>query len=243
MSTPLITAALPPELFGKVPRWFWRIGKAGQRLFLELWFRLGFKPGHMRVTDWQIAGWCGMDLRWAQKALRQLLDVVVEGVARPLIRRYKVYGRRDVAGRVVEIIVDFVGPAEDEDDGEATRPARPAAGRRPKRRDLVPNVPEPTPPTPEQLAAAAAAQAAANAPAPEPSPEEAKKGRDFFDVFLRRSREKAAGKAQAAAGRPPAPKLTPEELRAQIAARKAAGAGPVPGPDPGAGNPPQPAGP
>ena len=67
------------ELFSKVPRWFWDIPQAGQQLFIELWFRGGFKARKMRPTDRTISGWCGRSMRWVQKAIRQLLDVVVEG--------------------------------------------------------------------------------------------------------------------------------------------------------------------
>jgi hypothetical protein len=120
---PLLLPKLPDvkEFFAQVPRWFWRIGQAGQQFFIELWFKMGFKKDKIRITDWQVAEMCGRSLRWAQKAIRQLLDFMLDDETPfPLINRYRVYGRRNESGRIIEIIVDFRDPkAKAEPKGKA----------------------------------------------------------------------------------------------------------------------------
>jgi hypothetical protein len=223
-----IPAANGSELWGKIPRWFWRLGQAGQQLFIELWFKLGFRAGRLRITDRQIAEMCGRGIRWAQKALRQLLDAIVDGVPRPLIARYRAYGPRDDAGRLVEIIVDFVGP-------EPRAKGRPAEA----------------PPTPTTAPQAPPARAPEPPEPPEPTPEEAEQARRLFEESARRSRAAREAREQKEKARvAPAPKLTPDQVRAQLdliramhrPAAPARAPDPDPGPDP-AGPPPQPSGP
>lgn len=155
---PLMLPKLPDvkELFAQIPKYFWRIGQAGQQLFIELWFKFGFKKDKWRIPDWKLAEMCGRSLRWVQKALRQLLDAVDDdGVSCPLIGRYRIYGHRDQSGRVIEIIVDFREPkAKAEPKGKAkvgpkvTQPAGLAAS-------LVNlTTAEPVEPTAEDLLAA-----------------------------------------------------------------------------------------
>jgi hypothetical protein len=209
------------EFFAKTPRWFWRLGQAGQHFFLELWFKLGFEKGKIRITDWQIAQMCGRGLRWAQKAIRQLLDFLLDGEAHPLIARYRAYGRRNESGRVIEIIVDFVPPAEKPAAAPVPKPARKAAPAQ------IPNVPPIPPTTPEHLAAAARANAAVDEePEPEETPEQKQAAIDRFreQLGLKKRQKRPSLSAAAPAPATSAPAVsrqhTPEELRGQLDAIK-----------------------
>ena len=147
----------------------------------ELWFQMGFKPDKWRIPDWKLAEMCGRSLRWVQKALRQLLDAVdADGEPCPLIGRYRIYGRRDEAGRVIEIIIDF---AE----------AKKGPG------------PKPTPRTSRPAAIVADAAASDPVEPVEPSAEERRQAAEQLKELLAKARaEQAANKA---GGRKPGPSL------------------------------------
>lgn len=164
------------ECFAKIPRWFWKIGQAGQQLFIELWFKMGFKKDKVRFPDWKLAEMCGRSLRWVQKALRQLLDAVdADGNPCPLIGRYRIYGHRDESGRVIEIVIDFAEPAP-----------KPKAAPKPGKARPGPAPGPPSKPTsPEHLAAAAAANAEASEPAAEAVPDDVLPG-ETPGQYLRR---------------------------------------------------------
>lgn len=177
------------ELFAKVPKWFWKLGQAGQQLFTSLWFEMGMRPGKMRLTDWQIAAMCGRGLRWAQKAIRQLLDAVVDGEPCPLIDRYRVYGRRNESGRVIEIIIDFAAPEP--------KPKAPAAPRQTKRGPAAGPAPKEMTAGQRQAHAdwmAEAAKAAAIEPAADTSSVEMRPDETPIQ-FLARMKEAAAANA------------------------------------------------
>jgi hypothetical protein len=211
----------------KAPAWFHRLGAAGQQLFGEyLWFATRFGKDPIKVTDWQMAQACGRGLRWVQKALRQLLDLVVDDQPVPIIGRYTAYGRKDQAGRVIEIVItpDLAAPKPRARPTPAAKskakdPGKPAASQ-------TPNVGPAKPTTPEQLGGAAATHAETdriNHPEENLSPEEqaeaAANGAAFATYWLDRAKKKLAAEEAtkaARAGRGPSVKRTPEELRAQL---------------------------
>ena len=114
--------ALPqfPELkasFGKIPLdldefGFDELPKCGQRLFIFLYHATNFATETVRVTDAQIAAMCHRSRSWVQKALAAICDRVVttsdgEEYDAPIARRYRAYGSRDKAGRVIEIVAGW----------------------------------------------------------------------------------------------------------------------------------------
>jgi DNA-binding Lrp family transcriptional regulator len=173
---------------------FWGWTQAAQRLWL--WLK---KPTHgdqtrFRFTDRQLAKELGVGRRCVQYALEWLEE---QGI----IRRFKVYGPRDVAGRVIEIVIDLCG----REPSAKTTPKPPPPTRRP-----APAPPQPAetphrrrltdPPTPEEIlngkaVAAAIRQAIAQsrqdsaqtAPAAigQPSPDRAQQQRTFEQQRLR----------------------------------------------------------
>ncbi len=241
-----LAAAIPTpeasELFAKAPRWFWKIGQAGQQLFLELWFRMGFKKGRMRVTDRELAEWCGRGIRWAQKALRQLLDAMIEGVPFPLIDRFRVYGNRNESGRVIEIVIDFARP----EPKAATATPKAATATAPRKPSApIPNIPPIPPTSPDHLVAAARTNAAAaETPHDELTPEQVAETERILAESRRRREAEARADAQAEerrAGRESAARHSREELLDQIKAL-AGRMGKDPG-QPSGGSPGQPSGP
>lgn len=103
---------IPGVRFAKVFPRFDELGAAGQRLWMFLWDKTRFGTVPARVTDREIAQACGRGIRWVQKALRQLLDLQEDGVPTPVIDRSRQYGPRHLAGRVIQIIVDFAKPVD-----------------------------------------------------------------------------------------------------------------------------------
>src|SRR5262249_30656503 len=105
-----VAAALPiptPRVrFAKVFPRFDELGAAGQRLWISLWEKTAFGTRPARLTDREIALACGRGIRWVQKALAQLLHLEDDGVPTPVIDRFRQYGPRHLAGRVIQIIVD-----------------------------------------------------------------------------------------------------------------------------------------
>ena len=149
---------------------FDELGAAGQRLWLYLWEATRFGKTTARLTDSEIAKACGRGRRWVQKALAQLLnfrpaDADPDDPPIPLIDRFREYGPREVAGRVIQILVRFTSPKAKEKDKATPRtkaaptPARPTQPPRP-----TPAAAEP-PEDPEQLRRAAAELRAAVAAA------------------------------------------------------------------------------
>jgi hypothetical protein len=103
---------IPGVRFAKVFPHFDELGAAGQRLWMFLWDQTRFGTVPARVTDREMAQACGRGIRWVQKAMRQLLDLEEDGVPTPVIDRSRQYGPRHLAGRVIQIIIDFAKPAD-----------------------------------------------------------------------------------------------------------------------------------
>jgi hypothetical protein len=103
---------IPGVRFAKVFPRFDELGAAGQRLWMFLWDKTRFGTVPARVTDREMAQACGREIRWVQKALAQLLNLEEDGVPTPVIDRFRQYGPRHLAGRVIQIIVDFAKPAD-----------------------------------------------------------------------------------------------------------------------------------
>jgi DNA-binding Lrp family transcriptional regulator len=166
--------------------------KAAQRLWL--WFK---KPIHgdqtrFRFTDRELAEVLGVGRRCVQYALEWLEE-------HHLIRRFKVYGPRDVAGRVIEIVIDLCGkePTAKPPPGAPKPPPRPAPAPPPPA-EAAPLRRPGEPPTPEEILTGQAVaagirqaialsrlQAASTAPEP-PAPERARQERDHEAARLRR---------------------------------------------------------
>jgi hypothetical protein len=141
---------------------FDELGAAGQRLWLYLWQATRFGKAPVRLTDCEIAQACGRGLRWAQKALHQLLhfkpaDSKPEDPEIPLIDRFRQYGPRHIAGRVIQIIIPFK-PPKHAANGKANDKTKPAGTTAPKPQPTAnPTPAQPEPPDdPEQLRKAAA---------------------------------------------------------------------------------------
>ena len=159
---------------------FDELGAAGQRLWLYLWEATRFGKATARITDREIARACGRGLRWVQKALSQLLnfrpaDAGPDDPPIPLIDRFRQYGPRDVAGRVIQIVVRFTPPraATKEKARPANREA-PKPAMPPKATTATPEPPE----DPEQLRRAAAELRATVAAAAEQDRREAQARRN-----------------------------------------------------------------
>jgi hypothetical protein len=116
MSLTTAAAALPIQIpgvrFAKVFTRFDELGAAGQRLWIFLWEKTAFGTRTARLTDREIALACGRGIRWVQKAIAQLLNFEEDGTPTPLIDRFRQYGPRHLAGRVIQILVDFAKPAD-----------------------------------------------------------------------------------------------------------------------------------
>jgi hypothetical protein len=146
---------LPGVRFAKVFPRFDELGSAGQRLWMFLWEKTRFGTVPTRVTDREIAEACGRGIRWVQKALRQLLDFEEDGTPTPVIDRFRQYGPRHLAGRVIQIIVDFAKPA---DKPPQTKARAKATARTPNPAPAKPATPPPPPEpklTPEEARQAA----------------------------------------------------------------------------------------
>jgi hypothetical protein len=190
MSPTTVAATLPiltPGVrFAKVFPRFDELGAAGQRLWQFLWDKTRFGTVTARVTDREMAQACGRGIRWVQKALRQLLDFEEDGTPTPVIDRFRQYGPRHLAGRVIQIIVDFARPAE---TPAVTKP-RPKAPATAK----PPTPPPPTPAMPPPPAE------------PTPTPEEARRAADRLRADIARIKAEAdALRAQEQARLAPAP--------------------------------------
>jgi pyruvate/2-oxoglutarate dehydrogenase complex dihydrolipoamide acyltransferase (E2) component len=158
----LISAALPIPThgvrFAKVFPRFDELGAAGQRLWIYLWEKTAFGTRPARLTDREIAEACGRGIRWVQKALAQLLDLEEDGVPTPAIDRFRQYGPRHLAGRVIQIIVDFAKPAENPAATRAKprpKPTAPARAPAPPPTPAAPPTPAEPRPTPEEARRAA----------------------------------------------------------------------------------------
>ena len=177
----------PGVRFAKAFPRFDELGAAGQRLWLYLWEKTAFGTRPVRLTDAEIAQACGRGIRWVQKALAQLLDLEQDGEPTPAIDRFRQYGPRHIAGRVIQIIVDFARPAETPPPTTTTtrpRPRpRPAATTRP---DAPPPAIAATPPPPAE---------------PRPTPEQARQAAQFFRAEIARIKAQADDqRAQQTAG-------------------------------------------
>jgi hypothetical protein len=128
---------------------FDELGAAGQRLWLYLWQASRFGKAPVRITDREIAQACGRGIRWAQKALHQLLhfkpaDSQPEDPETPLIDRFRQYGPRHIAGRVIQIIVPFTKPKDATNEKAKAKPAGTTAAK-------PQPTPKPTPAEPEPI--------------------------------------------------------------------------------------------
>ena len=151
----------PGVRFAKVFPRFDELPAAAQRLWIFLWEKTGFGTRPVRITDPEIADACGRGIRWVQKALAQLVNLEEDGVPMPVVDRFRQYGPRDLAGRVIQIIVRFAGPAEPQPSAKATtRPAARAAANAgtpaATRATPTPTPDDQPPPSPEQAREAAA---------------------------------------------------------------------------------------
>jgi hypothetical protein len=235
----------PGVYFAKVFPRFDELGAAGQRLWMFLWEKTRYGTRPVRITDPEIATACGRSVRWVQKALAQLLNLMEDGVPTPVIDRFREYGPRHLAGRVIQIIVQFAAPAEPQPRAMApTRAgakAAAAAGTPAATRATPPPPPDDEPPPSPELAREAVATLRAemarmiaetdSANAQEPAP-----GADS-----RRPEPRATAPALPAAL--DRSKKTPEQIRAEYefaAARRKAQARAAGTPD---GSPGSPSGP
>jgi hypothetical protein len=111
-----IELGIPGGSFDQWPR-------ALQRFYAFMWPATGFGTEEIRYTTRQIAQACGRCERWVYKALRQALDRMrgEEGHREkaPLITKRFVKGPRDVAGRLLGLVVNFAKPKVEE---ETARP-------------------------------------------------------------------------------------------------------------------------
>jgi hypothetical protein len=152
-------AALPiPTLgvrFAKVFPRFDQLGAAGQRLWIYLWEKTAFGTRPARLTDREIAHACGRGIRWVQKALAQLLDFEDDGLPTPVIDRFRQYGPRHLAGRVIQILVDFAKPAEAPPVKRAEAKAKAKTPNPAPPKPAAPPPPSEPKPTPEQARQAA----------------------------------------------------------------------------------------
>jgi hypothetical protein len=239
-----IPITIPGLPFAKVFSRFDELGAAGQRVWIFLWEKTGFGTRPVRITDREIAEACDRGIRWVQKGLAQLLNFVEDGVPTPVIDRFRQYGPRELAGRVIQIIVRFAGPAEPQPSAKATtRPAARAAataGTTAATRVMPPPPNDEPPPSPEQareaVATLRAEMARTMAQTDDARPEEPAPG--------------AASQRRQPRATPPAlpavldrPKKTPEQVRAEYefaAARRKAQAQAAGMPD---GSPGSPSGP
>jgi hypothetical protein len=235
----------PGVRFAKVFPRFDELPAAAQRLWIFLWEKTGFGSRPVRITDPEIAVACGRGIRWVQKALAQLVNLMEDGVPTPVIDRFRQYGPRDLAGRVIQIIVRFAGPAEPQSKDKATtRPVARAAdtGWLPAATGATPP-PSPDdgpPPSPEQareaVATLRAEMARMIAETDSANAQEPAHGADS-----RRPEPRATAPALPPA--PDRPKKTPEQIRAEYefaAARRKAQARAAGMPD---GSPGAPSGP
>ena len=127
---------------------FDQMRKAGQRLFLFLWQATGFGKDEVRLTDREIAEQCERCPRWVQKGLKQLLGHGLilgqdpDAETDPKIAKHFEKGPRNVAGRILEITLEFAKPKAKDDPEpkgkskgktKAIAPKAPARLRRPAR--------------------------------------------------------------------------------------------------------------
>lgn len=131
---------------------------AAHRAVDIVWKQTGFATAPANFTDSWLAREMGCSIRTAQRALHDLANLVVDGVARPLIDRFRQYGPREVAGRRIAIVAPEVVPVEKEEPGPESKPA-PKAGAKPATSKPIPNVGVIEPASPE-IAERARAQAA-----------------------------------------------------------------------------------
>jgi hypothetical protein len=120
MSVAVLTLPKLPERkapFGKINLdldefGFDELPKCGQRLIIFLYKATNFATEPVRLTSAQIAAMCHRSRSWVEKAIAAICDRVVETADgekhdAPIARRYRVYGTRDKAGRVLEFVADW----------------------------------------------------------------------------------------------------------------------------------------
>lgn len=121
-----VAALTPPAIpafrmpFGKINLdldefGFDELPKCAQRLIIFLYEATNFAKDPIRFTDAQIAEKCNRSRSWVQKALAAICDRIVETadgekLEAPIARRYRLYGTREKAGRVIELIADWLKP-------------------------------------------------------------------------------------------------------------------------------------
>ena len=91
---------------------FDELPKCGQRLTIWLYEATKFATETIRFTDAQIAAALDRSRSWVQKALAAICDRSVETADgekhdAPIARRFRAYGTRDKAGRVIEFVADW----------------------------------------------------------------------------------------------------------------------------------------
>lgn len=194
----------PGLRFAKVFPRFDELPAAAQRLWIYLWEKTGFGTRPIRITDRELAKACGRGIRWVQKAMAQLLNLVEDGVPTPVIDRFRQYGPRELAGRVIQIIVRFAGQAEPQPSAEATtRPGAKAAaiaGTPAATKAMSTTPPDDEPPTSPELAREAI------------STLRAEMARIMAETDSANAQEPAPG----AASRRPEPRATPPALPAVL---------------------------
>lgn len=134
MSLTTVAASLPelpkPALpFAKVEVDFDVLGgsfdqmrKAGQRLSLFLWIKVtNLGQEEVIITLEEMADGCGRSIRWASKAIRQLLGhgqllgQDKDDQSPPKIASRYIKGPRHACGRAIKFIIPFAGPKKEEE--------------------------------------------------------------------------------------------------------------------------------
>jgi hypothetical protein len=194
---------------------FDQLPRAAQRLYLVLHRLTRFGTEEIRLTTEQLAEHCKRSVRWVYKAIRQLLDHKVGEREAPIIAKRFVKGPREVAGRVLALIVKFKEPRAKAEKKAKAKARAPAAA---------------------PAAAPASAPAGPGKPA---APVEDPGGRPSPGFFAK-WREAAGPGKPPAPDRPAAPKKSAEEQIAELR-RRAEGLASKARDEPGA--PGQPSGP
>jgi DNA-binding Lrp family transcriptional regulator len=178
---------------------FWEWTKAAQRLWA--WFKRTTHGDQtqFRFTDQELAKELGIGRRCVQYALQWLEE---QGI----IRRFKIYGPRDKAGRVIEITIELAGKSN---EPKAPPPSRPGPrGQTTTATDPAPPAPQPEPQAEDQPETTQdgpqppvdwkrwkeTADALGQATGPGPEPQEVPT--NFAEKIAQRAREKAQDHAQ-----------------------------------------------
>ena len=132
---------------------FWKWSRAAQRLWAWLKSTNHGNQTQFRFTDSELAKELGIGRRYVQYALQWLEE-------HGIIRRFKVYGPRNVAGRVIEIVIELAGknPPAKPSPKAAQAPPRPTPAP-PQTAEDTPRRKPGVPPTAEEILAGQAVAA------------------------------------------------------------------------------------